>query len=102
MLKEVEVGSNDYNLIRPLVEGKIAKWMGFNFVVTNQLPLVTTTRSCVAWVKAGAGFGLSYDITATVDRMPNKMNSTQVYLEMMFGATRLEEELVVQIDCTES
>ena len=56
----------------------------------------------MAWVKAGAGFGLSYDITATVDRMPNKMNSTQVYLEMMFGATRLEEELVVQIDCIEA
>ena len=102
LLKEVEYGSNDYNLVRPLVEGKIVKWMGFNFVVSNQLPLSSTTRTCIAWVKAGAGFGLSYDITATVDRMPNKMNSTQVYLEMMFGATRLEEELVVSIACTES
>lgn len=102
LLKEVEVGSNDYNLIRPLVEGKIAKWMGFNFVVSNQIPITTTTRSCPAWVKAGGGFGLSYDITATVDRLPTKMNSVQVYLEMMFGATRLEEELVVQIDCYEA
>ena len=41
LLKEVEVGINDYNLIRPLVEGKITKWMGFNFVVSNQLPLFT-------------------------------------------------------------
>jgi hypothetical protein len=102
LLKELEVGSSDYNIVRPLVEGKITRFMGFNFILSNQLPLSSTTRSCVAWVKAGAGFGLSYDITATVDRMPNKMNSTQVYLEMMFGVTRLEEELVVQIDCTES
>jgi len=45
---------------------------------------------------------LSYDITATVDRLPTKQNSVQIYLEMMFGATRLQEECVVEVACLES
>jgi hypothetical protein len=102
LLKETEVGSNDYNLVKPLVEGKVTKFMGFNFVVSNLLTAASTTRYCLAWVKAGCALGMNYDVTSTVDRMPNKNNSIQVFMEMMLGASRLQESLVVEVACIES
>jgi len=102
MLLEIEVGSADYNLVKPLTEGKVTRFMGFNFVVTNQLVLASTTRYCIAWVKAGIYLGVNYDIVSTVDRMPNKKNSTQIFMSMHLGAARVEEKLVVEIACIEA
>jgi hypothetical protein len=102
LLKEVEVGSSDYNLIKPLTEGKISRFMGFNFIPTNQLYATGGTRYCLSWVKAGVALGMNYDISSTVDRMPNKKNSIQIFMSMMLGGARLQEELVVEIACTES
>lgn len=102
LLKETEVGSADYNALRPLVEGKISRFMGFNFVHSEQLPLSSTTRYCPCWVKPGMTLGINYDIMATVDRMPNKNNSVQVFMSMMVGAARMQEECVVEIACSEA
>jgi len=102
LLAEVEVGSADFNLVKPLTEGKVSRFMGFNFVPTNQLYTASSIRYCLCWVKAGVGMALSYDIIATVDRLPMKQNSIQAYLEMMFGATRLQEELVIEVACSEA
>jgi hypothetical protein len=102
LLKETEVGSADYNLVKPLTEGKVTRFMGFNFVVSNLLTLSSTTRYCLAWVKAGVYLGMNYDINSTVDRMPNKKNSTQIFMSMMLGASRVQEACVVEIACIES
>ena len=103
LLSEVEVASADYNMLRPLVEGKVARFMGFNFVMSNQLTTNgSTTRYCPAWVKPGITLGLNYDITTEVTIMPEYHYSYQVYLAMMLGAARMEEECVVEISCIES
>jgi hypothetical protein len=101
MLQEVEVGSADYNLLKPLVDGKIVRFMGFNFIKSNRLYTDGTYRYCLAWIKAGVYLGINYDITSTVDRMPGKQNSTQIFMEMMLGASRVEEEMVVEVACKE-
>jgi hypothetical protein len=102
LLKETEVGSSDYNLVKPLAEGKVTRFMGFNFVVSNLLTLSSTTRYCLAWVKAGAYLGINYDINSTVDRMPNKKNSTQIFMSMMLGSARVQEACVVEVACIEA
>lgn len=102
LLKETEVGSADYNLVKPLSEGKVTRFMGFNFVMTNLLTLASSTRYCLAWVKAGVYLGINYDIEATVDRMPNKKNAIQLFLRMMLGASRVQENCVVEVACIES
>jgi hypothetical protein len=102
LLKETEVGSADYNILRPLVEGKITRFMGFNFIHSEQLYSAATVRYCPCWVKPGLTLALNYDITANVDVMPTKNYSTQVFMSMMFGAARMQEECVVEIACSEA
>lgn len=102
LLKEVEVGSSDYNILRPLVEGKITRFMGFNFVHSEQLYSASTVRYCPCWVKPGVTLAINYDIQASIDVMPNKNYSTQVFMSMMFGSSRMEEECVVEIACSEA
>jgi hypothetical protein len=102
LLGETEVGSADYNLLRPLVEGKITKFMGFNFVHSEQLTLSGSSRLCPAWVKQGITLAINYDVEANVDKLPTKNYSTQVFMSMQMGASRMQEECVVEIACLES
>lgn len=102
LLKETEVGSADYNILRPLVEGKISRFMGFNFIHSEQIYSASSVRYCPCWVKPGLTLAINYDIEATVDRMPTHNNSTQVFMSMMFGAARMQEECVVEIACSEA
>jgi hypothetical protein len=41
------------------------------------------------------------DVTAKISERSDKSYSTQVYYAMDIGATRMEEEKVVQIPCNE-
>lgn len=101
LLRETEIGSADFNLVKPLVDGKVVRFMGFNFVMSNQLYATGGTRYCLAWVKAGMYLGINYDISATVDRLPTKWNAIGIIMKMMAGAARVQEELVVEIACAE-
>ena len=102
LLKETKIGSADYNLVRPLVEGKVTRFMGFNFVHTEQLPVASNVRYCIAWIKPAITLAINYDIMARVTEMPTKNYSVQVFMSMMFGASRMEEEGVVEIACSEA
>lgn len=103
LLNETKVGSADYNELRPLYEGKIVKFMGFNFVHSELLPKdASNNRRVICWVKPGIALGINYDVTSHVDVLPTKNYSTQVFMSMMLGATRLQEECVVEIKCVES
>jgi hypothetical protein len=102
LLNETEVGSADYNMLRPLVEGKITRFMGFNFVHSEQIYTSASVRYCPCWVKPGLTLAINYDIQANVDVMPSKNYSTQVFMSMMVGASRMQEECVVEIACSEA
>ena len=104
LLSEVEYGSSDYNLIRPLSEGKLVKWMGFNFRMSNQLTTdgnSPATRYCPAWIAPGITLAINYDIVAEMSTMPEYHYATQVYMSMFMGASRMEEVDVVEIACYE-
>jgi len=94
--------SFDYNPARPLISGEIAKFMGFNFIVTERLNTASASvRKCLAFAKSGMKLGIGSDIKARVQERPDKSFANYVYYSMALGATRLEEEKVVRIDCAE-
>jgi hypothetical protein len=102
LLETTEVKSADFNTVRALVEGKIDTFMGFKFIRTQLLDLTATTRSCYAYAKGAIGFGTLSDIESKIDQRSDKNYAWQVWGKMDVGATRIEEEQVVEIACSES
>jgi hypothetical protein len=120
LLSETEVTSSDFNTVRALVMGDINTFLGFEFVMTERLDTQvdalsanTTTgvvgsgssvigqRRCVFWAKDGLLLATADDVQAEIERRSDKSYSTQVYVSMGIGATRMEEKKVVIGLCAE-
>ena len=97
-----KVTSSLYNQIQPLVSGTIDTFFGFKFIRTQLLSKSGNTRYCYAFTREGILLAMGKDVTASIDRLPQKNNSTQVMVEGVFGATRMDENRVVQIQCYEA
>lgn len=102
LLSETEVTSADYNTIRALVKGEVDTFMGFKFIRTQLLTLTSSVRYCYAYTKNAIGYGMLSDIESKIDRRVDKNYAWQVWDKMDIGATRIEEECVVEISCSES
>lgn len=105
MLGETQATNLDYTDRPVLVSGRITSFMGFNFIHSERYPgapsyqgVAPANRLIPAWCKSGMALGLWNDISTSVDKRPDKRNSWQVYTTGTFGATRLEEKRVVQIN----
>jgi len=101
LLSTTEVTSKDYNETQALVEGKIKRFMGFNFVRTERLQLDSSSYTRVpVWHKEGIFFGVAEGLTeVSIDKRPDKNNAYQPYYEMTLGAARVEEARVWEIKC---
>ena len=101
LLSETEVTSSDYNSVKALVQGEIDSFMGFNFLHSERLDLLSGTddRAVLAWAQSGIELGIGADVRSQISLRPDKSFSTYVYFSMSIGATRLEEEKVVEIAC---
>lgn len=99
-----EVKSSDYANVKALGEGKLNYFAGFTFVRLELLTLVAATdvRSCLAWGKGCVGFGENEGRKVHMDLLPDKKHALQIRSVVSMGATRLEEEGVVEIFCDES
>ena len=102
LLGTTEVTSSDFNTVKALANGEINQFLGFNFIVSNRLSLDGTTRSCIAYAQDGIALGVGKDVTARIDERAHKGYATQVYYCASFGATRMEEDKVVEVQATES
>jgi len=104
LLATTQVGSADYNSIKALVDGEVSRFMGFDFVNTERLALNTSTdvRTCFCGVSSGLVLAIGDDPTVKISERADKRYSTYVYSAMDIGATRLEEEKIVQVLCDES
>jgi hypothetical protein len=102
-LNNTSVVSQDFNTVKALVQGEIDTFLGFKFIVSNRLALDSSTnvRSCFAWAEDGIKLAVGKDVMARIEERSDKSYATQVYYCATFGATRMEEEKVVQIDCDE-
>jgi len=103
LLNTSEIQSADYNTLKALVPGKVVQFMGFNFVLSTRLSVASSIRSCLAWAQDGVGLAIGKDITARVKEMDIEDHlSWGTYASMFIGATRIEDEKVVEIACDES
>ena len=102
LLGTTEVTSSDFNTVKALANGEINSFLGFNFIVSNRLSLSGSTRSCIAFAQDGIALAVGKDVQARIDERADKSYATQVYYCMSIGATRMEEEKVVEIKCHEA
>lgn len=121
LLGQTEVTSADYNTVKALVSGEVNTFMGFEFIqlerLTTQVSALsgsTSTgavgsgssligaRKCYAFASDGALLSIGEDMVGKISDRPDKSHATQVYAKMSIGGTRMEENKVVQVLCTEA
>lgn len=98
-----EIKSVDYNSVKALAQGAIDTFLGFKFVRTEELyrDAGASTRFALCWSRSCVGFGIGKDIVSSIDTIPTKNQSVQVYARESIASTRLEDEGVVEIACAE-
>ena len=104
LLGTTQITSSDFNTVKALAQGQVDSFLGFKFIVSNRLVFDATNtddRLCYAFTQDAIKLAVGQDVLARIDERADKSYSTQVYYAMSIGATRMEEEKVVQIACDE-
>ena len=109
LLGITEYVNSDYQDGHPLVRGEIKPWLGFRFIRCN----LTSTRaypsatdlvvpgsgqiSLPCFVPSGLHRGVWTEFFGSIDTLPTKKHSTQVYAEACSVVTRLNEDKCYQL-----
>ena len=102
LLRTTQITSADFNSVKALVQGDIDTFMGFKFIRSERLGTDSNgNRQVLAFTNTSMGLALGKDIQTKISERADKNYSTQVYLCMTIGATRVEDEKVVESACTE-
>lgn len=105
LLAEAQIISTDFNDKPVLVEGKIQRFLGINFIHCERLALSTdgnSDRLVPVWAKSGMYLGMWNDMTTDISQRKDLQGLPwQTYVYMTAGATRLEEKKTVQVACDE-
>lgn len=108
LLGEAQVIDTDYNDKPVLVDGKITRFLGINFIHCERLTAITTGTDDAAgtslgvpvWAKSGMYLGMWEDIRTSVSQRHDLQGEPfQAYAYGTFGATRVEEKKIVKIWC---
>ena len=103
LLAEAQVISTDYNDRPVLVDGKIQRFLGINFIHCERLDVDGSSyRRVPLFAKSGMYLGLWNDLSTDIDRRKDLQGMPwQAYVYMTAGATRLEENKIIEIKCAE-
>ena len=101
LLNQVQVTSTEFNERPVLVDGKIKRFLGFDFVMSERLPFsvgASNQRGVLAFVKSGVYLGMWKETTNRIS-IRNDLSSEpwDLYTSVMYGATRLQEGKVIQV-----
>jgi hypothetical protein len=108
LLNTTQATNADYNTVRALVRGELDTFLGFKFITSERLATGTggggaaDCRRCFAWAKSGMLLSVAKDITTEVARRADKRFSWYAYACASFGATRMQEGKIVEIQCVEA
>ena len=102
--------TRDADTVRAIAQGNINTYMGFDFVMTNLtntetgvlLTDGTTTANVddvIACTKEGILLAINKETQAKINERPDKNYATQIFFGMYAGATRMDEQRVVEIQC---
>jgi hypothetical protein len=99
VLADTQLTSADFQTVQMIQNGSLrGKWMGFTWVPSELLPIVSTTRTCFAFAKSGLSLGIGEDIVTEIGKDPSKAFNVRIYAKMSIGAVRVEEEKVVAVE----
>jgi hypothetical protein len=99
LLNTTEIKSADYNTVKALAAGAIDTFMGFKFIRSELLEKNATGNwLCEFYAKSALAFGYGIDVNSRIDELPGKRYSWQVYTSGEFGAERVEDERLVQVE----
>lgn len=104
LLDQVQVVSTEFNERPVLVDGRVTRFLGFNIVVMERLPIyTTTTRGVLAFCQSGLYLGVWRDVTNRVS-IRNDLSSEpyDLFTAVSFGATRTQPGKVLQIACKDT
>tara|TARA_R100001463_G_scaffold32775_7_gene73262 strand:+ start:1793 stop:2650 length:858 start_codon:yes stop_codon:yes gene_type:complete len=99
LLGDDKVTSADFNSVKALVAGQVDTFMGFNFIRTERIAASGGDNLALAFTQSAIGLALGRDIQTRISERDDKNYATQVFLSMTIGATRVEDEKVVEIAC---
>lgn len=99
LLKEMQVVNKDYGNSAVLVDGKVKRFMGVDFIITERLTITSGNRLVPLWLKSGMHLGMWDEVRAEIGPRADKGYATQVYLAMTLGATRTQLGKQVRIQC---
>lgn len=101
LLAEIQVISSDFNGDMPVLkEGKLSRFLGINFIHSELLESSSGDVLVPVYAKSGVHLGIWNDISTDISQRKDLQGLPwQAYVYMSAGATRLEEEKVVQIAC---
>jgi hypothetical protein len=102
MLGITEVASSDYNSVKALVQGELDTFLGFYWLRTELIPWVnegSDIKGAIVIQGDGMGLATAKDLVVRIDERSDKAYSTQVFVCMTFGATRINDDNVVEIAC---
>lgn len=104
LLAETQIISKDFNDRPVLVDGRIREFLGMRLVVSERLDTDGSSyRRIPVWAQSGMYLGMWGGVTTDISQRKDlSSHPWQSYLYMTMGATRLEEEKVVEIKCNES
>lgn len=108
MMNETNLTSGDFVRDYSVESGKIFKATGLNvihFSGTDSLPIISKSgndRHCIALAKGGIKFGISKEMSISIDKRPDKNNALQIQASMFIGAVRCDGRRVQKVICTEA
>jgi len=102
LLGDTNVTSSDFNTVKALVEGTVDSYMGFKFLRTERLIKTANDRFCIAYAQSGLLLAVNKDIQGQIAPRADKSFAMYAYACLTCGATRMEEEKVVEVACVET
>lgn len=107
LLQEVQIIDSDYNGDRPvLVEGRISRFLGIDFIHTELLQTGTDDQSNAGstqvpiWAKSGMYLGMWGDVATDLSQRKDLQGLPwQAYAKATFGATRIDPKRVMKVWC---
>lgn len=94
---EVQMSTVHQMALEAIQKGEVRVLFGFNTIMSNYLPKTGNIRSAIAWVREGMCLGYNENYYAVLEKRPDLNGIWQARNHIDFGATRLQETHVFQI-----
>lgn len=103
LLNEIQVVSVDFNDRPVLVEGRVTRFLGINFIQSEGWQADSNgDRECPMWVPSGMHSGTWSGAQTNISQRNDLQGEPwQAYSKLSIGATRIEEGRVIKVLCAE-